>query len=68
LVVAIRQADGEDRDTVVARRVCAQDVAVEVTAAYQDDVAIMQFELLADLRGPGRTGPDRNSEGNGRPG
>jgi len=27
---------------VVPRRVCAQDVGVEVTAAHQDDVTILQ--------------------------
>jgi hypothetical protein len=41
-------ADGEDRDpldavdAVIARRVCGQDVRVEVTAADQHDVALLQ--------------------------
>jgi hypothetical protein len=41
-------ADGKNRDpvdavnAVVARRICAQDVRVEVTASHQHDVAVLQ--------------------------
>jgi hypothetical protein len=48
-----RVADGEDRDavdTVVAQRIRKQDERVEVTAAHQHDVAVLEDVTIPQPR------------------